>query len=46
MNIHFKRYDIVSIFDLLDFEIKKILFENARINDNIIIQIATQERLN
>ena len=32
--MHFKRYDIVSIFNLLDFEIEKILFENTRI-DNI-----------
>ena len=37
--MHFKYCDIVSTFNLLDFEIEKILFENARINDNIIIQI-------
>ena len=35
--MHFKRYDIVSIFNLSNFEIEKILFENARINNNIII---------
>ena len=44
--MHFKYCDIISIFDLLDFEIEKILFENARINNNIIIQIITQKRLN
>ena len=37
MNIHFKYYDIVSTFDLLDFEIEKVLFENTRINNNMII---------
>ena len=41
MNIHFKYYDIVSIFNLSDFKIEKILFEDARINNNIIIQIIT-----
>ena len=35
--MHFKRYDIILIFNLLDFEIEKFLFENARINNNIII---------
>ena len=44
--MHFKYCDIVSIFDLLDFKIEEILFENAKINDNIIIQITTQGRLN
>ena len=43
MNIHFKYYDIVSTFNLLDFKIEKVLFENTRINNNIIIQIATQK---
>ena len=44
--MHFKRYDIVSIFDLLNFKVEEILFEDAKINNNIIIQIVTQERLN
>ena len=35
--MHFKYCDIVSTFDLSDFEIEEILFEDARINDNIII---------
>ena len=37
MNMHFKYYDIVSIFNLLNFKVEEILFENARINNNIII---------
>ena len=37
MNMHFKYYDVVLIFNSLSFEIEKILFENARINNNIII---------
>ena len=44
--MYFKYYDIVSIFNLLNFEIEKILFKNARINNNIIIYIITQKRLN
>ena len=39
--MYFKYCDIVSIFDSLDFKVEKILFENARINNNIIIQITT-----
>ena len=39
--MHFKYCDIVSISNLSDFEVEKILFEDARINNNIIIQIAT-----
>ena len=35
--MHFKYYDIVLIFNLLNFEIEKILFKDARINNNIII---------
>ena len=46
MNIYFKYCDIVSIFDLLDFEIEEVLFKDAKINNNIIIQIITQGRLN
>ena len=44
--MHFKYCDVISIFNLLDFEVEEILFEDARINNNIIIQIATQRRLN
>ena len=44
--MHFKYCDIVPIFDSSDFEVEEILFKNAKINNNIIIQIITQKRLN
>ena len=37
MNTHFKCYDIVLIFNLLDFKIEEVLFEIARIDNRIII---------
>ena len=37
MNTHFKRYDIVLIFDLLNFKIEKILFKVMRIDNYMII---------
>ena len=36
MNTHFKYYDIVSIFNLSNFKIKKILFKIAKIDNRII----------
>ena len=44
MNTHVKYYDIISTFNLLNFEIKKILFKITKINNYIIIQIITQKR--
>ena len=35
--MHFKYCDIVLIFNLLDFEVEKVLFGDARINNNMII---------
>ena len=37
MNTHFKYYDIISIFNLLNFKIEEILFEIMRIDNRIII---------
>ena len=37
MNTHFKRYDIISTFNLSDFKIEKILFEITKIDNYIII---------
>ena len=37
MNTHFKYYDVVLIFNLLDFKIEKILFKIMRIDNRIII---------
>ena len=45
-NVHFRYYDVVLIFNLLNFKVEEILFGDAKINNNIIIQIATQGRLN
>ena len=36
MNTHFKCYDIISIFNLSNFEIEKILFEIIKIDNYII----------
>ena len=44
MNTHFKRYDIISIFNSLSFKIEKVLFEITKIDNRIIIQIVTQKR--